>query len=973
MNATEQTGNGTAVMAAEATMEAASLSFVVRLSGLPTSAVQSLTTGALRSELARLHACNNAVLRLTSRASDVLFAAIGRQSDPARRSVLLRVRRGLYNGRVPREADRHSILSCVAHTEACDVVAAADAILDRTRITGTLAEHYEAAVGEARASVREMLNARNFSDGVLLSSPSLYRNFARYAIASARSPTARDLQIERGILRYLTRASMKATPFGSFCAVLTGQVCEGREDEQPQKLFRVVGSLTPRHNIVGLNKRLYAMLWAHLKTRRPVRDALVVDVNPTLERDATALVFLAALDGREVFQRLNSSEALTVVLATVGATNGSRCDVLRDALIANPRVDTSAGEAQEYIDALIAIGLLRIRTLVSPHASDWATPLIRALDGIRDEDADEIAHFLVDAEASARSYATADSCARLALSESLAISTDNLAHRLSLPALSLNRLAVFEDCGALAELHLVRSTSLDSAIDALRHFIEKRIPFSGQRWAMATMRHFFDSHYGASREAVPLLTFYEDYFREHFKQHLDNERRIKAGERDGALAHYVTYNPFNLEILEVFRRMSSTWHDVILGAWRQSPLTEELSFDPSQFGDLSRAAPINPDVPRSVSMFCQVFEDPGNAGRVRLVLKRGLTYSGFGKFFSRFLQLFPSSVVDRLTRTVDRPSGPMLAEIGGETDHNANLHPPLLPFYLEYPTGDRSNGDQRTLSCTDIQVERDTIDKFALCLRHTPTARRVYTMDVGFQNVQGRPALYQLLAQFAPPSGIGIRLPESLSRDANATDDAHAEIEYRPRLVYDTAIVLARRRWSVPRSRFPRRETAESSYDYFVRVNAWRNDAGIPAQVYVRITPEQAKRVVNSPVVPPQNDSVLDGLGEGQPDHDTHDAFVAEGAHDAGESPRDVPLVATKGGAILARRKAQRTSRDYAKPQFIDFESPLLADLFGRLPAALDGFTAEIEEQYPGPAESPQVAAVHHASEFVLQLDWDRK
>ena len=610
------------------------------------------------------------------------------------------------------------------------------------------------------------------------------------------------MQIERGILRYLTRASMKATPFASFCTIVPGNLRDPQQRDTPENLFHLVGSLVPRRNLIGLNKRLFATLWGYLKTHPLVRESLIVDINPTLARTSASLVFLAALDGKEVFQRVSQSESVALVLATVAAHNGSRYDDLRDALVANPQVAATTEEAQEYVDALIRIGLLRIRSVVSPHDIDWALPLIRSLEGIRDPHAQAVSRFLIRADSSAHSYSSASSDARQAINEFLRVETATLLQTLALPALPANRLPLYEDCGAPAELQLTRNAPLESTIEALRRFVERRIPFSGQRWALATMRHFFDSHYGARHEAIPLLTFYEDFFREHFKQHLDNERRIKAGERDTNLTKYVLYNPFNLEIIEKFRLTASTWHDVIRDAWSRSPMADELSLDPSLFNDVSHVAPINPEVPRSVSMFCQIFADPDKAGQVRLLVPRGQTYSGFGKFFSRFVQLFPAPAAERLRRTTDYPSGPMLAEIGGETNHNANLHPALLPFYLEYPTGDHSGNDCATLSCADIHVERDSVDAFALCLRHTPTGRRVHTMDLGFQNLLGRPALYQLLTQFAPPSGIGIRLPESLTSDSGSTEPSRAVIEYRPRIVYDGAIVLARRRWLVPQAKY---------------------------------------------------------------------------------------------------------------------------------------------------------------------------
>jgi hypothetical protein len=211
---------------------------------------------------------------------------------------------------------------------------------------------------------------------------------------------------------------------------------------------------------------------------------------------------------------------------------------------------------------------------------------------------------------------------------------------------------------------------------------------------------------------------------------------------------------------------------------------------------------------------------------------------------------------------------------------------------------------------------------------------------MGFLSMMRRPPLYQLLSSFAPASQFSIRLPElpdvpapAANTSPTATGDVDAGIVYRPRIVYGSHVVLARRRWTVSKSAFPRVAKNESPASYFLRVQRWRIEHGIPSQVYVRVIPQPGRRP------------------------EMKDAPVATPADTTERSPSEnIPVQA-------------RPSRDFYKPQFIDFDSPLLAALFGRLSGALANYLVVIEERYPGDEALPAWKGDRRAIELILQFD----
>jgi hypothetical protein len=126
---------------------------------------------------------------------------------------------------------------------------------------------------QSRQSVRRSLMNRNFRNGLALSSQSLSSNLSRYLERDLTQFGARDEQIERGILRYLTRTAMKATPFGTMCAIIPGRFVDAKHDDTAQQF---VGNLQRCITRARANKQIYALLWAHLKRRPQVRRVLVL-------------------------------------------------------------------------------------------------------------------------------------------------------------------------------------------------------------------------------------------------------------------------------------------------------------------------------------------------------------------------------------------------------------------------------------------------------------------------------------------------------------------------------------------------------------------------------------------------------------------------------------------------------------------------------------------------------------------------
>ncbi|HEV3050251.1 MAG TPA: lantibiotic dehydratase, partial [Longimicrobium sp.] len=202
-------------------------------------------------------------------------------------------------------------------------------------------------------------------------------------------------------------------------------------------------------------------------------------------------------------------------------------------------------------------------------------------------------------------------------------------------------------------------------------------------------------------------------------------------------------------------------------------------------------------------------------------------------------------------------------------------------------------------------------------------------------------------------------------------------IQYRPRITYGGSVVLARRRWVVPSALFPQRRADESAADFFLRVNRWRAEAGLPETVYLRVIPlpeprpQKAGEPAAEAAPAPEAAAEIPGYEEAPAVAAEAEAEGAAEAHEeeapAAEGAADAP--AAEGEAKAGERKKHtQPSKDFYKPQFIDFGNPLLVGLFGKVAAGLKVYQGVFEERYPDRPQLARHGDASFATELVVQL-----
>lgn len=904
--------------------------FVCRVGGLPTSLFDGLRAEKTLQLIGKLEANEAELFRVRERVSEGLHEIIGQLSDKKQRRLLLNIRRDMFNLRSVSSNRFERALSVIPTTLVDDVQGCQDLLLRRQALLEQIGRCYGEEMGKVRQQFRgQVREDESFQQGVLLSSQPLYGSMGRYLRSKKLKLKRREEKTELSLLRYYARTVMKTTPFSMFCVVVPGRITT---HHTPTPTF--TNDPGRKSSFVRINKSLYGLLFDHFTKHPEIRQHLEIEPNPTIRQENDRLVLLTAKDNREIFQRMPRHPIFMLVMGFFNEQPHRPLTEIVDLLCADPRVDATPEQALPYINKMLEIGLLRFRTGIRQQDADWDIPFRALLEAIDHEDAQQVVELLTQLRQATELYATASVTEREKQLKQIQETINVALEGLEIPAKA--QMPLYEDATADAVLSLPQSL-IEAPAGNLARFVNLTTRLSWPRTEQITLRHFFDTYYGASSAPVPLLQFYEEYYREHFKEHLAKQQKIQSRQFDEDVRDYNVSNPFELESVKQLQDTHTQLTEFIREAWAKDPTTDEIHLDLDEVEAIVDAVPPIANTYESVSVFSQFVPRLNSTDAPALVAPKGQYMGGYGKYFSRFLYMFPNDVTETVFKGNDASTEEYVAEICDDAHFNANLHPPLVKWEISYPTGS-SGAAENQLASADLFVARDPDNAESLCLLHGTSGKKVYPLDLGFLNPRMRPPLYQLLSRFMPVSGFSIHIPTTTERPPAGNPQTpqpnpdELGILYRPRIIFNNNLILSRRHWRIPSAHFPQRQAQEPDQAYFLRVNRWRRVNKLPHEVFMRIQPRPTQQQPS----PPDPDGEADNAAK----------------------PKRKPA------------PPKQLSRDLHKPQYIDFRNPLLVNLFGHAVNNLDRFVVNLEERLPGQDDLIGYGDEQYVTEFILQFNY---
>lgn len=281
-------------------------------------------------------------------------------------------------------------------------------------------------------------------------------------------------------------------------------------------------------------------------------------------------------------------------------------------------------------------------------------------------------------------------------------------------------------------------------------------------------------------------------------------------------------------------------------------------------------------------------------------------FMGYGKMMGRFLHLFPQTVTTAIKRWNDEIKGNQLwVENRDASYFNANLHPSLFDWEIRSPASQNDLAQTQQISIADLDIKYDKqADRLYLFDREQQKELQIF--NYGIEGLGSRSPMYRMLSCF----GVEQANIQPLIAIVNAITSSKNEdgIIRLARLGVGERLILQRKTWLFPSKVLPLIQSNETTAKYFLRIQKWRQSYELPNSIFITV----------------------------QPDHNFKKA--------------------------LGEKKI--TTDDY-KPQYIDFDNPLLVQLFSKLIKRVTN-QLKIEEMLPSTDQLINMSDHDHAAEFIV-------
>ncbi len=311
-----------------------------RIAGLPAGSVESFGSDRLRQRFADRHLVETELTLARSSLADSLHAAVGR-ADPADRRLLLALRRDCFNGRSLAKyqtSGQLQRLEWALGTEGRRVALLEERLELLDREVSLLYEH---DLYRERQALLAHLSQEGLIRGISLASRDLASHLNRLRLTPFDRFGRRERRLEISLLRYVTRAALKLSPYSSLTRVALGTV----QDEIGEASLRLATGPWWERSLFRLNRYLVDQYQQALFHCPAVRRRLRVELTAPWRRSTRTFFGFSVRDAFRSSRR-KAAQART---GGIGASPiAGRSDLLdpskasRAAVVAGDLVEAAA-------------------------------------------------------------------------------------------------------------------------------------------------------------------------------------------------------------------------------------------------------------------------------------------------------------------------------------------------------------------------------------------------------------------------------------------------------------------------------------------------------------------------------------------------------------------------------------------------------------------------------------------------------
>ncbi len=725
--------------------------------------------------------------------------------DKSLNNVIQNIRRSIFNSRNIKEKDLNKIK---ALPTLYDEVASFVEIRESSQKKANLSILYKSELNKKRFEVYNQIQDPLLKNGLVLSSTDLLLAIGKPIPELLNKYNKKSKQIEVGILKYLTRSSLKPTPFSSFTQLTDVKIKATKNNKQ----FIEFTEKKEIKNSVRVNNYIFKKLKVILFNSDDIYFNLQVVLNPSIKYDSKKNLykFLINKNNFEFFRDLTSNEVIQLIIEYVDSKNCTFEDVID---FCKNHINATTDDIKKYLKDLVNIGLLEFKLYASGTNIDWIDKLKRQIFNMPESDVKhKVLELLCNLESFRLKFEKSfnDAEERLVvLNEVYKIFNDEYGNlyydifpdrkepRDDLTFIWKEKI-FFEDTVDESEIE-INSKILQKYISSADDLIRYSFLIAPRTYKQKKLYEFFKKSYNV--ETVALLKIYKDYYRQ-----LKEEKSSEDTEGNSKVISETpndTLRDFAIDVNE----------DIVNFKIKKSVTLPEI---PKNY---------------SSSMFFQLTE--GENGE-KIFVVNGLGY-GYGQMSSRFLNLFEDDFTSEIRAKNKRlgDDGFLYAEVNDASYFNANLHPPLFDYECKIPGGHTNVAENRQLKVNNLNVRLNEKNQ-SLELFDCHTEKQVLVHDSCFQGIKGRSELFSLLLNFSN------KVMSYHRRILNQINKAyHLKLSEKvfkyPRVIFNEHIILQRKYWLIINSDALVIKANESEIDYMIRILIWKDKYNIPNSVYVTL------------------------------------------------------------------------------------------------------------------------------------------
>lgn len=782
---------------------------VTRVSPVPISSLERLKMEQTIKFINNIEDKELLFEQLTNKLNETLFNLVNQVKSNEERKVILNLRRDIFNKRnISSEyinIDDQSIVMKINKwiKLKCDI---SELKMEARKI-------FDNEILEKRNELQKMASLDPLRRTTALSSQSLHEKWEKYLNIPVAEQNKRIRKIERSISLYLTRMIAKTSPFSSLTLIGYGSISNEVSDWKLENLSW--------ESSVHLNNMVSIYIW-ELLTSSSLSLYVPLESNPSLRiddnnsnkmefvkvnRNRKSSLFLTQTEERVQIPYNDEIYSLYKYIKVNSETSIST--LIKE--LSNNRED----EVKKYIKKLIELKIIDFKVPFNEQDTDYLAKIKELLKIIKLNNSDlsqfnfkellriinELRDIISDAKNNKLEYTI----------NSLQNNIEKIAYALHDSSHKVEKIrpVIYEDCFINQKLKIPKK-AIDEFSDNIKLLEPLYVLFDSQIPFKLFIRQSINELLKQGNEEFNIITI----------QRIIQDKVSKSGE---GINSYVIKELTNNNTYKEWQRIRKLFFDYLFMYIKED--RDEVSINKDFLINLSNEIPVDlKDMqPSSWSYFLQPFNDEN------FVINK--ISDGNGKFMGRFLRgLLEQTGIDISENTKDyinktRLSDSIVAELNGVFGFNANVHPPISDYEVEYP-GIKSNR-KNLIKLEDLFIrKKSTEDKIELYSRfHNKSVKLLYLQ---FLNINLVPPLFRFLLFFTELCSPDISINESYFNSHKRQN-----ILQFPRIKIGN-IIIKRRQWWVDKGFFLEQINVDNKFERFVSLRRWFSDNSIPKQFYLK-------------------------------------------------------------------------------------------------------------------------------------------